>query len=430
MITIRQEKWLRRGIAFILGVALLTGVILNTNAFAVEARSIDDIPSENAPSTKSVEEKKEAKNIPPTFTTEETDDSLRLKMGNNLLAFGNDLVATTDVPGLDFSFGNTIKTNNRALYKFIAGNTVSVSGVTEKDLFVAGNIVTISEDAKISGDVYGATNELIVKADLPGDLAVTASTIRLENVNIAGNVDLSAEKVVFDGTVNIQGVLTTNDNIIMVGEDNAKYDSLNTYHIEEPDTSLVTVAYGKIFSALSLFIAMVVIFALSSRTHEHIARATNPRVALSNLAIGSWILLLVPLVALFLLCTVIGAPLGLILIALYIIAIYLSQGFAGAWLGHQLIEKVFKSKSNLYLETIVGILILGALSLVPYVGEITGLLAMLLGLGLMVSLAKPSLDTKAPKQIKGSNKDADSTKKASKDSKKVQNSDPDSKESY
>lgn len=102
--------------------------------------------------------------------------------------------------------------------------------------------------------------------------------------------------------------------------------------------------------------------------------------------------LLAPIMAILLICTVIGAPLGLILLGLYIIAVYLSQGFAGLWLGHLLIEKLCKGKGNAYLEALVGVAILGALALVPYVGTLTGLLALLLGLGLIVSQIRGKRD--------------------------------------
>lgn len=406
--TITQEKWLRRGIAAVLGIALLCGIVMNTSAFA----TVDDVPRADAPSTKQVpaggevdNDKNTDKNgdnagsntktdaetetVAPTFSAEEDRDNFRLAIGSNLLAFGNEIVQSEPTHGLAVTFGNSVRLENQAKYNFVAGNTVEIAGETKNDVFAAGNMVRIAKDAQISGDVFVAANELTVKSSLPGDLAVTAAVVRLDDVYIAGNLDLSAEKVIFDGDITIGGTLTYNDDITLVGFDNATYQSVETYHVEKTEPSLLTILYGKLFSAVALMIAMLVVILFASRLHEHIEQSTRPAVIISDVSLGAWILLLVPIVAIFLLCTMVGAPLAIVMFVLYLVAIYLSQGFAGAWLGHLLIEKAFKSKSNIFVETLVGILILSALSLVPYLGELTGLFGMLLGLGLMVSYIKP-----------------------------------------
>ncbi len=332
----------------------------------------------------------------PTFDLQSgglaDDQTINLRMGNNRLLLANDLNASETIPGLLFSAGNTLGIASVSEYGFLAGNLVEVSGTIEKDLFVAGNMITLTKTAEIGGDVFGAGNEFIINNDLQGDLAVTAATVRFKGNKIAGNVNIDAEKIVFENDVQIAGALTYNDTASVVGLEKATYHSREVYHIVETEITALDLLLEKLLSVAGLFIAMAVIIFLAPRLHTHIANASDAKGAVTNFAIGAWVLLLAPIMAILLICTVIGAPLGLILLGLYIIAVYLSQGFAGLWLGHLLIEKLCKGKGNAYLEALVGVAILGALALVPYVGTLTGLLALLLGLGLIVSQIRGKRD--------------------------------------
>lgn len=388
--TIRQEKWLRRGIAALLAVALLFGIIMNTTVFAAD----DSASLQSSTREASMEDRDNvAGSVEPTFTTEEEDHTFRLKAGINLVTLGNDVNETTDTHGIALTLGNNIHTENSVGYGFIAGNEVNISSKINKDLFAVGNIITITEDASVGGDVFIAANEAVVNTSLPGDLAVTASVVRLSNISIAGNLDLSVEKIVFDGDIVVGGTLTYNDDAVLVGLDNAEFSESNIYHIERDEPTLATIIYDKFISAISLIFAMVIIILIAPNLHPHLEKSSRASAVITDLSLGAWFLLLIPIAAIFLICLVFGLPLALILFAVYLAAIYLSQGFAGAWVGHILIEKVFKSQANIYIEVIVGIIILAALSLVPYVGEVTGIIGTLLGIGLMLSSIKPKLNS-------------------------------------
>lgn len=391
--TAKQEKWVRRGIAAILAIALLFGIVANTSALSAE-NAVDscDGASTNDSSSMTNCHPEKTNEPAPTFVAEEDDDIFRLKAGINLISFGNEINEATDTKGISVTFGNNIHTKNSVGYSFIAGNDIDVSGEINRDLFAVGNLISVSKEANIGGDVFAAGNEITIKADLKGDLALTASTVHLENINIDGNLDLSVEKVIFDGEVKIGGTLTYNDDATLIGLDNAEFDASNIYHIEKEETTLITIIYGKLLSAIALIIAMFVVILLTSNLHSHLEKTTRPSAIITDISLGAWFLLIIPIIGMLLICLVVGVPLALVLFALYIIAIYFSQGFAGAWVGHALIEKVFKSKSNIYVETIVGVVVLAALALLPYIGEITGILGALLGLGIMMSYIKPKLN--------------------------------------
>lgn len=382
--------WLRRGIAAVLAILLLVGVVLNVSAFATDNATDNQESGHAVTTSESANVDGNENTIAPTFAVDEDDDnSIRIKVGSNSLLFGNDFAVRDDIKGLAFIAGNSIKVENNTKYGFIAGNTVEVSGFIQNDLFATGNLLKIIEAAEIGGDVFAAGNELVVQTNLPGDLAFTGNTLKIEGTTIHGNVNVSVDKIVFDSNTKINGSLTYNDTATIVGLSNAEIKNVESYHVEEEERTFAREFYAKFLSMVSLFIVMLVVVFFMPRLHQEVEQSSNTQGIIIRMATGAWLLLLIPIVAIFTLCSVVGVPLSLILIVLYIIAIYLSQGFAGVWVGHLIIEKLAKSRASVYVEALVGIVVLGILTLVPYIGGLVYFLSLLLGFGTLAHYLKP-----------------------------------------
>lgn len=387
-----MEKILKWCSVSLAGILLTIGVV-GTLAVPVLATDENKIQPRDAGLELTSEEKLEA--IPPTFTTEvdESDELARFWMGKNLFIAGNNINTDSKVPtGLMFVAGNTLKLDTEAEYSFIAGNTVDFSGETSRDLFIAANLVTLEREAKIGRDVYVAANSINIKSDLEGDLSVTAAVVELQDVEIEGNVNLSADTIKFIGNVKIAGALTYNENANISGLEHTSYGSIEAYEVAEisPTTRFVAAVYGKIVSIAALFLIIAIICAIYPKLHERVAAEADVNHFGIDLALGFGALLIIPLVALFSFISFVAAPLGIVALAAYGIMVYLAQGFAGVWLGHLIMEKLFKSKGNIFAEAFIGILILGLLALIPYIGVITGFLGLLLGLGLILQCIKPA----------------------------------------
>lgn len=351
------------------------------------------------PATTSAETTKPAE-IPPTFKVEldEQNEAVELWVGKNLLLAGNNMASSaTAATGMMLVAGNVLNLDVTAEYGLVFGNVIDFNGRTSRDLYIAGNVVTLKSDAAIGRDVFVASSSLAVETDLAGDLGVTAETVVLKDVEVRGNVNINAANVRFDGDVKIAGALTYNDDANVSGLERVSYGSIEAYHVDTPDTAALMVAevYGKFLSIAGLFIVMAIIAAFYPKVHDKVANEANVNSFGADLAIGLGALIIIPAVALLSFFTVVAAPLGVIAVVLYFVMLYLAQGFAGAWLGHILLAKLMKGKSNVFAEIFVGVLILGLLALIPFVGVATGFIGMLLGLGLMVKCIKPCRPAKA-----------------------------------
>lgn len=323
----------------------------------------------------------------PTISVQDTEDTAILRFGQNLFLAGNNLIDSTTTNGIVFSAGNQLSLKSKSEYAFVAGNIIDFNATTEKDLFVAGNIINVNEDAKIGRDTFAAGNAVTVTADLPGNLAVTSNKLTLRDVKIDGNVDLAVEYVAFEGKVEITGKLSFNEDADVVGLSNATYHELEKYEVVEYNITSAEIWTARLLSIIGLFITIVVVMALFPATDKRVKKELTLVQFGKDLVIGLITLIGIPFITIFLLISFFAAPAGLVLLAIYLVMLYLSQGFAGLYLGKVIFEQFFKGKMNKFIEALVGIVIILLLSMLS---PLVNVLATILGLGLIMQSIKPN----------------------------------------
>lgn len=200
--------------------------------------------------------------IAPTFSTElnENEHSVTFKLGHNLILTGNNLISeVSNKSGFMLAAGNNLSLRTNVEYGILLGNTINFAGETVRDLYIAGNTVTLTHDAKIGRDVFAATNTLTIDTDIAGDLAVTADTVVLKDIKIAGNLNLSVAHLEIVGKVEVAGAFVYNDNADVSGLEKIKASSTEAYHVEEIDQAALMVAriYGRIMSLAALFLIKI-----------------------------------------------------------------------------------------------------------------------------------------------------------------------------
>ncbi len=376
----KLQKWL----GVVTSGALLMAGIISTLTVPVMAETGSTGPTRSAA-------------VQPTFSSEvEGDESAELWVGHNLLLAGNNIAADTDATeGMLLVAGNTLKVDAASEYGFVAGNVIDFDGSTERDLFVAGNAITLAEDATIGRDVFATGNTVQIETgQLAGNVAISAEAVTIKSTEIAGNLNLSATKIKFDGPVTIAGTLEYNDDAEVSGLSQVSAGAIETYTIEKEDqgATVMTIVYGKLMSIASLFCAIALICLVYKQTHHKVAAVADASAIGATFAIGLGTLVLVPILVIVALITYVAAPLAVVLGVLYGVMVYLAQGFAGLWLGHLILERGFKAKGNVFFEILIGVVILGLVSLVPYLGILTGFLGLTLGLGLIINCIKPHRD--------------------------------------
>ena len=100
-----------------------------------------------------------------------------------------------------------------------------------------------------------------------------------------------------------------------------------------------------------------------------------------SLGLGVGVLAGVPLAIIVAAVTLVGIPLSLMLFAAYLAAIYLAKIWVGAFLGRILLKPAGATKGDWLLGLLVGLLILTIVGFIPYLGGLVRLGMVCLGLG-------------------------------------------------
>jgi hypothetical protein len=100
-----------------------------------------------------------------------------------------------------------------------------------------------------------------------------------------------------------------------------------------------------------------------------------------SLGLGVGVLAGVPVAMVVAAITLVGFPLSLMLLAVYLVAIYLTKVWVGAFLGRILLKPSGATKGDWLLGLLVGLLILTIVGFVPYLGGLVNFGVVCLGLG-------------------------------------------------
>lgn len=331
----------------------------------------------------------------PTFSFESASDkSSTLWFGKNVLYAGNNISADRVSHGLLLAAGNNLQLKSQSEYAFAAGNTIIFSASTEKDLFLAGNIINITKDAQVGRDVFATGNTFTLEANLPGDVSVAAASITLKDVVIKGNVNLDAGEIAFQGQVQIDGTLSYNEDATVAGLTNAKYAKLETYASSARNTTAGEIWLTKMMSVAGLFFTIAIIFLAFPGAKRGIAREADVQRFGIDLMFGLGFVIVVPLLTLIFLISFFAVTTSIFLIGVYCLVFYLATAFTGAWLGHVLVEKLCHCTLPMLVEALIGILLITCAGMIPGLSFLISTLTLILGAGIIIACLRSGSDKK------------------------------------
>jgi hypothetical protein len=314
---------------------------------------------------------------------------------------------------------------------YAAGQNVEIYGTVNGDLFLAGDTIII-DSTNINGDIFVAGSDISISGKINGSVRAAGEKINI-NGNIVGNFMFFGQQVTVNDQTIINGHMTTWGQIVnmhghimgnleggvesllvsgQVGrnvdmhissgqdksglqiEDTAvingelKYKAWQEGDIAEGATITGGTSFDQILKVnktkaeglglaksllIQFFMMLVVGMVLIYLWPKLLPRTFD--LAHQNLLVtffkGLGLLVLTPVAVIILLFTVIGAPLGLMLLGLWLMMLYLAK-VIGAWLLIRFLQIKFFSKKKISDITLLalGILFFIILSKIPIVGWI------------------------------------------------------------
>ena len=334
-------------------------------------------------------------------------------VGDELYVSGGDVSVNGSVSGDLLAVGGRISTPGTiGRSACLAGGNVDVGGKVGGNLRAAGGYVTVSGTIADNASIFGGTIILPKTAEIKRDLQAGGGSISFDgkvgrhlrviggqvriNGRVGGNLEADVGRLTLGPAAVIGGDLIYTSPRKASVSPGAVIKGKTVHRVPAPKPEKrAPPALKPIFwlaGFLALFIVGVVIIALAPRGATTAADRLTGAPWISLLT-GFILLVVVPAVVVLIMMTLIGIPLALILLAAYLLALYLSRMFAALAIGRWLFARFGKPRMSLYVDLLVGLLILWLLMAIPFVGWVVSLLAVLIGIGAVASHLYTSIRT-------------------------------------
>lgn len=298
---------------------------------------------------------------------------------------GSNVNSKSNVNGLSFVAGGVVDVEGTKEYGVFAGETVRINSIIERDLFAAGNSVSISKDASIGRDAYLAGSNITIDSNIEGNLFAAGTVVNLNNITISGDANIATGTLNIGENVNINGKLKINENVIIQGENNLRYGSKETYK-EQGEINFTVTISDIILGVLTTIFTGIMLALIFPKLFRKINYDLEAKDIGKKLLHGLVTLLVIPMLIIISMILVVGMSVGVLLIMAYVIALMISSILSAAVIGHNIYTKAFKQKENIYISIIIGILAIKIVELLPVVGGIVAFLVFLYGLGIVCDL--------------------------------------------
>jgi hypothetical protein len=237
----------------------------------------------------------------------------------------------------------------------LVGSVLVDRDETVDDLVVVDGDVTIR--GTVEGDVLVVDGDVTIRGTVQGDVVAVAGLATLgRRGRIGGDLVYGDDKPVQTPGSRVGGEVKK----IKIG-----------------DASIIAAIGIWIGFTISLLLLGLVLLALAPRAGEAVARTGRAKPAIAAL-VGLLAFFLLPVIAIAACVTVVGLPLGIVLLLL-ILPLY-----AIGYLSSALVLGRVIRKTGTILPFVIGIVVLQLLTLIPIAGGLIGFLAIVFGLGVLL----------------------------------------------
>ena len=235
--------------------------------------------------------------------------------------------------------------------------------------------VTIDKD-EVSKDVVVLTGDVLVRGTVDGDLIAVEGDVTIRG-EVTGDVVTIAGTAILGRRAQIGGDLTYADKEPQITP-GAKVDGeTKRYKADKLTGPLGIAAIGFWLAVgISIFVLGLLLLLLAPRAGDAVARTAKAK-PLVSFGVGILVSILLPVIAVVALITLLGAPLGVILLLLLIPLGAIGYATAALSIGRLIV------KGARIPAFVVGLIILRLLALIPFAGGVIGFLATIFGLGVV-----------------------------------------------
>ena len=271
----------------------------------------------------------------------------------------------------------------------LVGGQVIISGDIRGNVTVAGGSITLTDSAKIGGSLITAGGNINIFGPVGENAIIGAGNLTIGN-RIGGNVNAGAGEIKLTSSASIAGDLQYYSSSKAQIQEGAKVTGKVTHKI--PTKISPAPIFGVGFFVLLIFeiISALIVGLILLKFYPNFINTTIDIIqskTLNCLGIGLLGVIVIPIIFLILLFTIIGMPLGIIIILSYLIYLYLTKIFVSFFIGRRFL-KLFGASFKSGWTLLIGLIIFVILTSIPFIGGIIYLLLLFLGFGALLIFYK------------------------------------------
>lgn len=290
----------------------------------------------------------------------------------NVYLMGKKVKITGQVAGNVYVFADNVEFENAYIQSsvYICANTVKF-GAVSYDLYAACGSLEIPENFGVYRDIRVASNSITINGIVSRNAYLTSNNINVANTaSIYGNLVYSSNSEQDIPKSRVDGDITFNQS-----------------KEEMPTTKDAIVSI--VVDVLSAIVLAFIIFGLGKWLAPKGLEKANTLLANKWLpAFGIGLLsciIVLPIIMIVLLCTVVAAPVALLLLGLYILLLVISIPIVTITIANAISQKCKFTKIPMQLLMIAIVsIVLYAIHYIPYVGGIINFILTILGFGILI----------------------------------------------
>lgn len=316
--------------------------------------------------------------------------SVAQPVAGDLIAAGGQVTVTAQTGGDAVLAGGEVRMDGRVAESlFLAGGQLKVDGQVGRNARIAGGNVELGAPSEVAGNLSVGGGEVTLKGRVGGYLQAAGGKVLIDGV-VVGDVEARAGELKLGPNARVSGTLRYASREALQRDPGAQVLGV-VERIEvdggwpvPDDLERGMGRGGGWIWTLGLLVVAGVLVGVLPGFFGQVADTWRTRFPMSVL-LGFVLLVCVPVAAVLFLVTIVGVPLGLLTIALYSILLllgYVCTGIGlGRWGAARLSPTWSHSSAGQVVGAVLGVLAIGLLARVPWLGGPVMLVALLAGLG-------------------------------------------------
>lgn len=326
-------------------------------------------------------------------------------VNSDVFVAGGQIIIEGNVNGDVFAAGGTIEiSGNVSQNIYVAGGQINIDGKIDGDLTTAGGNISLSNTAGVRGDVNAMGGNISILSPVGSDIRVGGGSVNLAST-VGGDVLAGVGTIrLSNGAIIQKGLTYSSDEQVSISQDASVAGKINyikpVRRVDVEKASGFFEGVNVVFTIISLISTIIfgVLFIwLLPNFSQRTAEIVKSKFWLS-LLIGFITLIITPILAVILLVTFIGIPIGLFLLFAYAVIIYISKIFVALTVG-EYINKTVKWKLTPIWTFVVGISLYYIVGIIPVIGGLMKFMVLLVGIGAIVIQEKYYITTLRDKKL-------------------------------